>query len=84
MSDRNLSELELIERYKKVRVVDVIDASDRYGFHNNVLVPHEIKALYLGIRMASYAVTVRANRVQEEIPSTTLWQDTLMPDFGAQ
>jgi len=71
MGDRSLSELELIERYKKVRVVDVIDALDRYGFHDNVLVSHEIKALYLGIRMAGYAVTVRANRVQEEIPSMT-------------
>jgi len=58
MGDRSLSELELIERYKKVRVVDVIDALDRYGFHDNVLVSHEIKALYLGIRMAGYAVTV--------------------------
>jgi regulator of RNase E activity RraA len=61
----------MVERYKKIRVADVIDALDRYGFHDKVLVSNEIKPLYSGIMMAGYAVTVKANRVQDEIPSMT-------------
>ena len=64
-------DLKLVERYKKIRVADVIDALDRYGFHDKVLVANEIKPLYSGIMMAGYAVTVKANRVQDEIPSMT-------------
>jgi len=64
-------DLELIRRYKKIRVADVVDALDRYGFHDRVLMSNEIKPLYSGIMMAGYAVTVKANRVQEEIPSMT-------------
>ncbi len=66
-----MHDLELIRRYKKIRVADVVDALDRYGFHDRVLVSNEIKPLYSGIMMAGYAVTVKANRVQEEIPSMT-------------
>jgi len=66
-----LIDLKLVERYKKIRVADVIDALDRYGFHDKVLVANEIKPLYSGIMMAGYAVTVKANRVQDEIPSMT-------------
>ncbi len=61
----------MVERYKRIRVADVIDALDRYGFHDRVLVSNEIKPLYQGIMMAGHAVTVKANRVQEEIPSMT-------------
>ena len=64
-------DLKLVERYKRIRVADVIDALDRYGFHDKVLVSNEIKPLYSGIMMAGYAVTVKANRVQDEIPSMT-------------
>jgi regulator of RNase E activity RraA len=61
----------MVERFKRIRVADVIDALDRYGFHDKVLVSNEIKPLYSGIMMAGYAVTVKANRVQDEIPSMT-------------
>ena len=63
-----MSELSLIGRFKKVRVADVVDALDRYGFHDRVLISSEIRPLFPGIRMAGYAVTVNATRVQEEIP----------------
>jgi 4-hydroxy-4-methyl-2-oxoglutarate aldolase len=66
-----LIDLKLVERYKKIRVADVIDALDRYGFHDRVLVSNVIKPLYSGIMMAGHAVTVKANRVQGEIPSMT-------------
>jgi len=66
-----MSTLELIERYRKVRVADVVDALDRFGFHDRVLISSEIKPLYPGIRMAGSALTVNATRVQEEIPSMT-------------
>jgi regulator of RNase E activity RraA len=66
-----LSDFNLIDRFKRIRVADVVDALDRYGLHNRVLISNEIKPLYSGIRMAGYAVTVKANRVQEEIPSMT-------------
>jgi regulator of RNase E activity RraA len=66
-----LIDLKLVERYKKIRVADVIDALDRYGFHDKVLVSNEIKPLYSGIMMVGHAVTVKANRVQDEIPSMT-------------
>jgi regulator of RNase E activity RraA len=61
----------MVERYKRIRVADVIDALDRYGFHDRVLVSREIKPLYPGIMMAGCAVTVKANRIQEEMPSMT-------------
>jgi len=64
--------LELVERYRNVRVADVVDALDRFGFHDRVLISSEIKPLYPGIRMAGFALTVNATRVQEEIPSMTL------------
>lgn len=64
-------DLKLVERFKRIRVADVIDALDRYGFHDKVLVSNEIKPLYSGIMMAGHAVTVKANRVQDEIPSMT-------------
>jgi len=66
-----LSELKLVERFKKVRVVDVVDALDRYGYHDRVLVSSDIGPLFPGIKMAGYAVTVNAIRTQEEIPSMT-------------
>jgi regulator of RNase E activity RraA len=66
-----MRDLEMIGRYRKIRVADVVDALDRYGFHDRVLVSNDIKPLYSGIMMAGYAVTVKANRVQEEIPSMT-------------
>ena len=67
-----MSELNLISRFKKVRVADVVDALDRYGFHDRILVSSEIRPLFPGIRMAGYAVTVNATKVQEEIPSMSL------------
>jgi len=66
-----LIDLKMVERFKRIRVANVIDALDRYGFHDRVLVSNEIKPLYQGIMMAGYAVTVKANRVQDEIPSMT-------------
>ena len=66
-----MSNLELVDRYKKVRVADVVDSLDRFGFHNGILVSSEIRPLYSGIRMAGYALTVNALMVQEEIPSMT-------------
>jgi len=67
-----MSELNLISRFKKVRVADVVDALDRYGFHDRILVSSKIRPLFPGIRMAGYAVTVNATKVQEEIPSMSL------------
>ena len=64
-----MSTVELTESYKKVRVADVVDALDRFGFHDRVLVSSEIKSLYPGIKMAGLALTVKALKVQEEIPS---------------
>jgi len=64
-----LSILELVERYKKVRVADVVDSLDRFGFHDKILVSSAIKPLYPGIRMAGSALTVKVLRVQEKIPS---------------
>jgi regulator of RNase E activity RraA len=69
--EQKMRDLEMIERYKKIRVADVVDALDRYGYHDRVLVSNEIKPLYSGIMMAGQAVTVKANRVQEEVPSMT-------------
>jgi len=62
-----LQDLEIVKQYREIRVADVVDALDRYGFHDRVLVSNEIKPLYSGIRMAGYAVTVRANRVQGRV-----------------
>lgn len=64
-----MSTLEIIERYGKVRVADVVDALDRFGFHDKVLISSEVKPLYPGIKMAGSGLTVKALRVQEEIPS---------------
>jgi regulator of RNase E activity RraA len=62
-------DLGLVERYRSVRVADVVDALDRYGFHGRLLISREIRPLYSGIKMAGFAVTVQARRVQGEIPS---------------
>jgi len=59
----------LVERYRSVRVADVVDALDRYGFHERLLILREIRPLYPGIKMAGFAVTVQARKVQGEIPS---------------
>jgi len=64
-----MSSLNLISRFKRVRVADVVDALDRYGFHDRTLISSEIRPLFPGIRMAGYAITVNATKVQEEIPS---------------
>ena len=64
-----MSILELVERYKKVRVADVVDSLDRFGFHDKILISSMIKPLYPGIRMAGSALTVKVLRVQEKIPS---------------
>ena len=66
-----MSAIELVKRFKAVRVADVVDALDRFGFHDKVLVSSEIKPLYSGIRMAGFALTVNTVKVQEEIPSMT-------------
>lgn len=62
-----LSTFELMERFRKVRVADVVDALDRYGFHDEVLVSSAIRPLYSGIRMAGAALTVKATRAQGKI-----------------
>ncbi|MEM1602021.1 MAG: RraA family protein [Candidatus Bathyarchaeia archaeon] len=61
--------LDLISRFKGVRVADVVDALDRFGFHEKTLVSRDIRPIYSGIRVAGFALTVQARRVQEEIPS---------------
>lgn len=61
-------DLNLVERYKLVRVADVVDALDRFGIHENALVSHEIGPIYPGIKMAGFAITVQARKVQEEMP----------------
>lgn len=60
-------DLNLVERYKLVRVADVVDALDRFGIHENTLVSHEIGPIYPGIKMAGFAITVQARKVQEEM-----------------
>lgn len=62
-------DLSLVERYKSVRVADVVDALDRYGFHERLLVSRRIRPLYSGIRVAGFAITVQARKTQEEMPS---------------
>jgi len=66
-----LSDLQMVERYKRIRVADVVDALDRYGFHDRLLISSEIRPLFPGIRMAGCALTVNATRVQEEISTMT-------------
>ncbi|MEM4871540.1 MAG: RraA family protein [Thermofilaceae archaeon] len=60
---------ELIARFRRLRVADVVDALDRYGYHDNLLISREIRPLYPAAKLAGYAVTVRTRRVQEEIPT---------------
>ncbi len=62
-------DLTLVERLKRVRVADVVDALDRYGYHDRILISREIRPLYPGIRMAGHALTVQTRRAREEIPS---------------
>jgi len=64
-----LSTVELTERYGKVRVADVIDALDRFGFHDEVLVSSSIRPLYPGVKVAGEALTVKTSRAQGKIPS---------------
>jgi len=64
-----LSNFELALRYGKVRVADVVDALDRFGFHDEVLVSSAIRPLYLGIKVAGAALTVKALRAKGRIPS---------------
>jgi len=64
-----LSTIELTERYGKVRVADVVDALDRFGFHDEVLVSSAIRPLYPGIKMAGVALTVKTLRAQGKMPS---------------
>jgi len=47
----------------------MVDALDRFGFHCKVLVSSEIKPHYTGMKIAGLALTVRAIRVQDVIPS---------------
>lgn len=61
-------DLNLVERYKLVRVADVVDALDRFGIHENTLVSHKIGPIYPGIKMAGFAITAQARKVQEEMP----------------
>ena len=65
----SMTDIDLVRRFRSVRVADVVDALDRYGFHEKTLVSSEIKPLYSGIKTAGFAVTVQARKVQEEIPS---------------
>lgn len=51
--------LDLVKRYKSVRVADVVDALDRYGFHEKLLVSQKVRPLYPGIKLAGYAITVQ-------------------------
>lgn len=58
-----------MKRYNSVRVADVVDSLDRFGFHNRILISSEIRPLYSGIRMVGQALTVEVLRVQHKIPS---------------
>ncbi|MEM3478511.1 MAG: RraA family protein [Candidatus Bathyarchaeia archaeon] len=60
---------DLISRFRSIRVADVVDALDRFGFHEKTLVSRDIRPIYSGIRIAGLALTVQARKVQEEIPS---------------
>lgn len=60
---------DLVARFKRVRVADVVDALDRFGYHSGLLVSREIRPLYPGAKLAGFAVTVRTRRAQAEIPS---------------
>ncbi|MEM1581542.1 MAG: RraA family protein [Candidatus Bathyarchaeia archaeon] len=62
-------DLNLIRRYKIVRVADIVDALDRFGFHERTLISRKIRPLYSGIKIAGFALTVQTRRVQEEIPT---------------
>ena len=64
-----LSTVELTKRYGKVRVADVVDALDRFGFHDEVLVSSAIRPLYSGVKVAGVALTVKTSRAQGKIPS---------------
>jgi len=43
-----LSSIELIERYRKVRVADMVEGINQFGFPHKVLVSSEIRPLYPG------------------------------------
>ncbi len=43
-------DLGLVERYRSVRVADVVDALDRYEFHERLLISREIRPLYPSIK----------------------------------
>lgn len=58
-----------MKRYNSVRVADVVDSLDRFGFHNRILISSEIRPLYSGIGMVGQASTVEVLRTQEKIPS---------------
>jgi len=60
---------QLIARFKRVRVADVVDALDRFGYHGSTLVSRDIRPLYPKAKLAGFAVTVRTRRAQAEIPS---------------
>ncbi|MEM2788875.1 MAG: RraA family protein [Candidatus Bathyarchaeia archaeon] len=60
---------DLISRFRSIRVADVVDALDRFGFHEKTLVSRDIRPIYSGTRIAGLALTVQARKVQEEIPS---------------
>jgi len=60
---------QLIARFEKVRVADVVDALDRFGYHGTTLVSREIRPLYPRARLAGFAVTVRTRRAQAGVPS---------------
>lgn len=62
-------DLILVEKFKRVRVADVVDALDRYGYHDRILISREIRPLYSGIRIAGHALTVQTRKAIEEIPS---------------
>jgi len=53
---------QLIARFEKVRVADVVDALDRFDYHGTTLVSREIRPIYPRARLAGFAVTVRTRR----------------------
>ena len=62
---------QLIARFKRVRVADVVDALDQFGYHDSTLVSRDIRPLYPKAKLAGFAVTVRTRCAQAEIPSMT-------------
>ncbi|MBO3769314.1 MAG: RraA family protein [Candidatus Brockarchaeota archaeon] len=62
---------EILKRLSEVRTADVIDALDRYNFHDSTIMSEEIRPLFNDIKMVGIALTIRLTKNREPIPSMT-------------